>query len=307
MDGTDTTTVTATVANDKNSAGVTWTVSGGGTLSSTTTTSATYTAPAATSSSQTATITATSIADTSKIGTATITIPAAPSVTSTSSSLTGAVGAAYSVTLAASGGIAPYTWALGSGATLPACLTLRSTGVITTTSGLPPTASCAGTYSNLTFKVTDSGAPTPLTATSAALTITITAAPPLALAPAVTPATAPVGTLYAGSVASVTPGGVGPLTYGIASGALPAALTLNTSSGAITGTPTTSGTANFTIQAADNFGDTPATQAYTLTVNAEAQTISFSNPGTQTVGTPLTLTATASSGLAVSYSSQTTG
>ena len=37
-----------------------------------------------------------------------------------------------------------------------------------------------------------------------------------------------------------------------------------------------------------------------------SQTISFPNPGTQTVGTPLTLSATASSGLAVSFTSKTT-
>ncbi len=38
-----------------------------------------------------------------------------------------------------------------------------------------------------------------------------------------------------------------------------------------------------------------------------AQTITFNNPGTQTVGTPLTLVATASSGLAVTFTSATTG
>jgi hypothetical protein len=38
----------------------------------------------------------------------------------------------------------------------------------------------------------------------------------------------------------------------------------------------------------------------------ESQTITFNNPGTQTVGTPLTLVATASSGLTVSLASQTT-
>ena len=37
-----------------------------------------------------------------------------------------------------------------------------------------------------------------------------------------------------------------------------------------------------------------------------AQTITFANPGTQTVGTPLTLSATASSGLAVAFTSATT-
>jgi hypothetical protein len=49
---------------------------------------------------------------------------------------------------------------------------------------------------------------------------------------------------------------------------------------------------------------TPVSQ--TLTVNAEPQTITFNAPGNQTVGTPLTLSATASSGLTVTFTSQTT-
>lgn len=50
-----------------------------------------------------------------------------------------------------------------------------------------------------------------------------------------------------------------------------------------------------------------ASNAETFTFNAAltAQTISFANPGTQTVGTPLTLTATASSGLTVNLASTT--
>jgi len=43
-----------------------------------------------------------------------------------------------------------------------------------------------------------------------------------------------------------------------------------------------------------------------FTVSTEPQTITFANPGSQTVGTPLTLSATASSGLTVSYASSTT-
>ncbi len=272
VDGNDTTTLSATVTNDKNSAGVTWSVSGGGTLSNTTTTSATYTAPAATSSSQTVTITATSVADSAKTGTVTITIPAAPSVTSTSTSLTGAVGTAYSVTLQASGGISPYTWALGGGTTLPACLTLKSTGVITTTSGLPPTASCAGTYSNLTFTTTDSGTPTPLNATSSALSITITAAPAITFIGTI-PATGTYNVAYSGSAAAT--GGAGTLTYSVASGALPGGLTLNTSTGAITGTPTTTGVGTFTfkIAAADAYGDSATSALYTIVVSYPAVVI----------------------------------
>ena len=81
VDGGDSITLTAAVTNDQNRAGVTWTLSGGGTLSNTTTTSATYTAPAATSSAQTITVTATSVADTTKTGTTTITVAAKPAIT----------------------------------------------------------------------------------------------------------------------------------------------------------------------------------------------------------------------------------
>ena len=269
VDGNDATTLTATVSNDKASAGVTWTLSGAGALSKTTTSSATYTAPAPTSSSQSVTITATSIADTSKVGTATITIPAAPSVTSTSASLTGAVGSIYSITLQASGGIAPYSWALGSGTTLPTCLTLKSTGVLTTTSGTAPAASCAGTYSDITFTVTDSGTATPLTATSPALTISIVAAPAITFTGAV-PATGTYNAAYSGSAAAT--GGAGALAYSISGGSMPGGLSLNPATGAITGMPSAVGTFNFTVQAADAYGDSN-TQSYQIVVSYSAVVI----------------------------------
>ena len=265
VDPTDTVTLTAAVTNDKNNGGVTWTVSGGGTLSNTTTTGATYTAPAASASSQTATITATSVADTSKTATASITVPPAPSIT-TGTLPPATVGTAFSETLAVSGGISPYTWTLSSG-TLPSCLTLTAAGVLSGT----PVASCAGT-ANLTFKVTDSGTPTALSATEQ-LTITINGAPTIVL-PA--PATLLAGVFnvsYTGSVAAT--GGAGALTYSITSGSLPTGLTLT--AGAITGTPTAGGTFNFTIKAADAFGDS-ATQAYSLTVTYPAVTISTASP-----------------------------
>ena len=51
-------------------------------------------------------------------------------------------------------------------------------------------------------------------------------------------------------------------------GALPTGLSLNGSTGALTGTPTTSGTSNFTVQVQDSAG-TPQTvsKAFALTVN----------------------------------------
>ena len=272
VDGGDTLSLSVTVTNDQNSAGVKWSASAG-TLSNTTTTSATFTAPAATSSSQTITITATSIADTTKSGTITITIPATPSVTSTGASLAGAVGTAYSVQLQASGGIAPYTWTLASGSTLPSCLTLKSTGVITTVSGVAPTASCAGTYSNLVFKVTDSGTPTPLTTTSSPISITISA--PSITFPASLPG-ATVGTAYSASAGAT--GALGATTYTL-NGALPASghLAFNSATGLITGTPYKAdvGTYAFTVTVSDLYGDTATSGPLSLTVNPVANPIAF--------------------------------
>ncbi len=271
VDGTNTLTMTATVTNDKNAAGVKWSMSGAGSLSNTSTTSATYTAPAATSTAQTATVTATSLADSSKTGSVTLTVAAQPTVATTSTDLMGAVGTAFSITLKGSGGIPPYkNWAVStSGSALPSCLTLNpSMGVIAAASGTAPLASCAGTYSNLIFTYTDSGTPN-------ALTLTITAAPAISFTGTV-PATSTYGVAYAGSAAAT--GGAGPLTYSISAGALPADLSLNQSTGAIAGTPSKAadvGTFNFTVKAADAFGD-EATQSYQIVVSYSAVSITTS-------------------------------
>ncbi len=301
VDGSDTVTLTATVTNDKNNAGVNWTVSGGGSLSNTTTSSATYTAPAATSAQQTATVTATSIANSAESGSTTITVPAAPVVTSTSASLAGAVGTAYSVTLQASGGIPPFTWALGAGTTLPSCLTLKSNGTLTTASGTAPTASCAGSYTNLTFKATDSGTPTPLSATSSPLTITITA-PSISFSPTLPGGN--VGVAYTGSVAAT--GVLGAPTYTIASGSLPADLSLNPSTGAITGTPKAAdaGTATFTVTVTDAYGDTATSGSLSIAIAAApAITFTGSVPTTGTYGVAFSGSAAATGGAgALTYS-----
>jgi len=91
-----------------------------------------------------------------------------PVIISTTGLADGTVGAAYSQTLTATGGTAPYTWAVTAG-TLPAGLNLSAAGVI---SG-PPTAAGSSTF---TVGVTDSAA-TAATATKA-LTLNINAAAP---------------------------------------------------------------------------------------------------------------------------------
>ena len=260
VDGMDSIVLTATVANDNHANGVTWSVSGVGTLSNQTTTSVTYTAPTATTSSQTVTVMAVSIKETTKYATTTLTIPQLPTITTGSSALAGSVGSAYSVQLAGSGGIAPYIWSVASGSTLPAGLSLSSTGVLSGT----PLAGGAGT-TNVSFQMRDSGTPTALSVTRT-LSIAIAAAPAIAFSGAM-PASGTYNQPYTGS--SAANGGIGTLTYTLNSGALPTGLNLNASTGGVTGTTTVAGTYNFTIRAADAFGDS-ATQGYQVVVASPA-------------------------------------
>jgi len=267
LDGTNTTTLTATVTDDKNAAGVNWSVTGGGTLSNQTTSSVTYTAPAATSAAQTITVTATSIADSSKTAVGILTVPAQLNVTTVNSGLVGAVGTAYNASLTVTGGISPYTWSVASGSTLPAGLTMTTGGVL---SGAP-TAAAAGNTS-VQFNVKDAGTPNGLTATQT-LTLSITAAPALTFTGSV-PATAIFNTAYAGGSAAAS-GGSGTLAYSISAGLLPNGINLNAATGAITGTPTAVGTFNFTVKVADPFGD-QATKAFQIVVSYPALNITTS-------------------------------
>src|SRR5205823_7815501 len=59
-----------------------------------------------------------------------------------------------------------------------------------------------------------------------------------------------VGTAYSQTLAAT--GGTPPYAWSVISGSLPAGLTLNATSGAISGTPTTAGTSNFTVQVIDS-------------------------------------------------------
>jgi hypothetical protein len=290
VDGGDAVTLTATVTNDKSTNGtkdgVTWSVSGGGTLSSETTSSATYTAPAATSSAQTITITATSKAETSKTGKTTLTVPAAPSVTTTEANLAGSVGTAYAVTLAGSGGISPYIWSLDStSASLPSCLAMTSAGVISGT----PVASCAGTYA-MVFKLTDSGTATPLTAT-ATLNLIIAPAATIAFTTSPTLTAGTYNTAYSASIAAT--GGAGKLTYTM-TGTLPTGLTFT--NGVIAGTPTTIGAYSITATAADAYGDS-SYQDFSLTVNPKTPALSFTTISAHTYGdAPFTVSASDATG-----------
>ena len=146
----------------------------------------------------------------------------------------GEVGVPYnSGPMTVTGGVAPYTFSIGSG-TLPAGLTLNtSTGAITGT----PTA--PGTF---TVKVTDA-------AGNVGTSCTITVNPGLSVSCSAT-TKGIVGQPFNSGPITVT-GGTAPYTFSIV-GTLPAGLTLNTSTGAVTGTPTTAG--SFSIQVTDADG-----------------------------------------------------
>ncbi len=109
-------------------------------------------------------ISATNAGGTSKAADETLTT--LPSLTITAAALpNGYLGTPYTQTLAASGGVTPYSWAISAGS-LPAGLSLNGeTGAIT---GTP---SAAGTQS-FTIKVTDSSTPSAQSA-SASLSITV--------------------------------------------------------------------------------------------------------------------------------------
>ena len=170
------------------------------------------------------------------------------------------VGTPYSFTPTTTGGTTPYTYALVAG-TLPAGLSLSSsTGSITGT----PTA--AGTAAGLSLRVTDAASGT---ATLATFSITVTAAAvPLGIAGS--PATTGnVGTAY--SFNPTASGGTAPYTFSIQSGTLPAGLSINPSTGAITGTPTSAGTSSgIVVRVTDAASATADLAAFNIVVSASS-------------------------------------
>ena len=167
---------------------------------------------------------------------ANLSIVVGPPLTIGTSSLPGGViGTAYQQTLLASGGTGGYSWTVTNG-TLPAGLTLSAAGAI---AGTP--SSSAGT-ANFTVQVTDSSS----AKATATLSIAVTAA--LTIGTSSLPA-AVVGTAYQQTLTAS--GGTGGYTWSVTSGAVPAGLTLN-AAGAISGTPSSAGTAAFIVQVADS-------------------------------------------------------
>ncbi|MFY9845430.1 MAG: Ig domain-containing protein [Terriglobales bacterium] len=258
IDQDQTASITASVSNDSKNAGVTWSVSGTngsqGTLSSQTTTSVTYNAPISVTTAFVAIVTATSITDTTK--SASVHIPVNPPPTITTATLPAATAGVFYVTaLTESGGTGPYKWSVTSGSLASLGLSLDAgTGTITGT----PTGAGSG---SVTFGVTDAAK---LSSTSPAITVTVN--PPAKLV--VTTASLPGAAIAVAYSQTVTAGGgVQPYTFAITSGSLPAGLTLNGSTGVISGTPNgTAGTSNFTVTVTDSQTPTHGSNSANLSI-----------------------------------------
>ncbi len=203
-------------------------------------------------------------------------------ITTNSALAGGTIGVAYSHTLAGTGGVPPYTWSVTAGS-LPNSLGLNgASGVISGT----PTA--AGTLT-FTIQLSDSASTTPVTRQ---FTITIASGLTITTAPSLPNATA--GVAYSQTLQAV--GGTAPYTWSIVQGALPAPLSLNPSTGAITGVPAAAGTSTFTIQVTDSHAVT-SSKAFTLTVVGGLSIATASLPN-GTVGVAYSQTIAASGGAA---------
>src|SRR5439155_22838964 len=111
-----------------------------------------------------------------------------------------------------------------------------------------------------------------------------------------TPASLPDGTLNASYSQTLSgTGGAAPYSFGVTSGSLPAGLTLS-SSGVVSGVPTTTGTNNFTATATDAHG-CAGSQPYTIVINCPVITLSPSTLPDGVVGASYNQTVTASGGV----------
>jgi hypothetical protein len=187
----------------------------------------------------------------------------------------GTQGSGYSETVTASGGTVPYNWSGTTG--LPAGLSISSSGMITGT----PTA--AGTFT-VDLKVIDSGNPAQTATANLSLAIQTGQ---LSLTTSSLP-NGVSGSSYSQQLSAA--GGVPPYSWTAAP--LPAGLSLNSSTGVISGTPTTAGVTNVTIAVTDS--STKAQRASTtlsLTITAPGAGITVTSVTVgQNLQLPITIT-----------------
>jgi hypothetical protein len=177
--------------------------------------------------------------------------PSPPTITTTSLP-DGTVGQAYTQPVQATGGTGALTWSINVGTPPPGLSLDPTTGVI---SGTP---TVAGT-SSFTVLVTDTAAQT----ATQALSILINPPSP----PTITTTSLPDGTVGQAYTQPVqATGGTGALTWSINVGTPPPGLSLDPTTGVISGTPTVAGTSSFTVLVTDTAAQT-ATQALSILIN----------------------------------------
>ncbi|MEO5936332.1 MAG: putative Ig domain-containing protein, partial [Terriglobales bacterium] len=199
---------------------------------------------------------------------------------STQSLASAAVGAAYTATLAGTGGVPAYTWSLNSG-TLPAGLSLSAGGVI---SGTP---TVAGT-SVFTVRLQDTSGQS----ATRQLTLTVNAQPLVITTQALTSGT--LGSAYNATIS--LSGGTAPFNFSVSSGTLPAGITLSTA-GVLSGTPTAIGTSNFTVNVTDASAQS-VSQQFSITVNATTLSVATQNVHGAIVNTAYSTTLSPAGGVA---------
>lgn len=145
----------------------------------------------------------------------------------------------FSDRLVAHGGRAPYSWRLSAG-NLPSGVSLSPGGLLAGETATPGT-------DDISVEVTDSGLPTPATA-SANLALIVTPAR-LRITSSSSLPRAPTGLLYSYQLSAT--GGFQPYGWKLWSGELPPGIGLS-GSGLLTGTPTNRGTYDFQVQLSDS-------------------------------------------------------
>ena len=124
--------------------------------------------------------------------------------------------------------------------------------------------------------------------------------------PTITIQTLPSGTVGVAYSWRLTAQGTTPITWNMIGGALPDGLTLNETTGKISGTPTAAGTASFTVKAENSVGsDTKelsititkdAPTEHTITVTSGGNGTASASPAKAVAGAEITLTATPDKG-----------
>ncbi|SER30994.1 DUF7927 domain-containing protein [Microlunatus flavus] len=211
------------------------------------------------------------------------TLPDAPTVTAVSA---GTSSATLTWTAPSGTGFTPLTGYVvtpyvGTVAQTPT--TFSGTTTTRTVTGLTP-----GTAYTFRVAAVNAAGTGPASASSAA--VTPNASPSLTFA---APPSGEVGVAYSRQL--TVNDGTGPYTWSVSAGALPAGLTLNTTTGLLSGTPTAAGTASFTVQVTDASGQS-ATRAVNLVVAARP-TLTFT-PASGEVGVAYDQSPTLSGGTA---------